>query len=87
MKKLVILAFVLTSCGYNAINNVDKNYTVITDIESGSTNYIIDGQLVQVQGCYYYTNRSTTHRMRQSGYFFDRCGKFTVGDTIKIVKR
>lgn len=80
--KYVFLLLILTSCGYNAIDNT--NYVIVTDIESGTNGGPTE---LHVKGCYYYVKGATYYRRTSGSYFFDECGKFTVGDTIKIIKR
>lgn len=79
MKKLKFLFILcLFGCGYNAIDNTSE--VIITDIESS---YAKNSK----SGCYYYVSGNTIHRLYDGGYFFDKCGKYTVGDTIVISKK
>jgi len=79
MRKIsIIIALVLlTSCGYDTID-FTKN-VIVTDIESDNNN--------DATGCYYYAKPVKYTRFTNKGYFYDACGKYTVGDTVQIVKR
>lgn len=78
MKKLIVIALLLTSCGYQSQNNLKPNIVK----ETGTTT---NGE------CYYECSGGSiggvgeilsTERFK----FYDSCGKYTVGDTVKIVK-
>lgn len=74
MKKLLLLLLLLlTGCGYRPMDVTTG--AVISDVESYN------------DGCLYYSKTTKFHNSStkyNSSYFFDRCGKFTVGDTIKV---
>lgn len=82
MRKLIlILLFISAGCGYNAIDNTKYVviYKIISDYDGG-------GGSNSKFGCYYYVHGNTHYRVNNNAYFFDECGKFTVGDTIQIIK-
>jgi len=78
MKKLItifITILLLSSCDRRPIDY--KNGAIVTNIESFE------------EGCIYYTNTTvwSGNGLRDSeGYFCDKCGKFNIGDTIKLTK-
>jgi len=77
----IFLVVMLSSCGYETPNNM--NVMIITEI--GTSDY---GKGL----CYYVGKGSTTSGISEvfaeSRFcFYDNCGKFNVGDTIKISKR
>lgn len=71
--KIIGLLLILSGCGYAPMDNTQD--IIITDIES----YADD--------CIYYARGVIVTRTNTRAYFYDKCGKFTVGDTVKIVKR
>ncbi len=78
MKKLLTIltiSLLLSSCNRKPVDY--KNGAIITKIESFK------------EGCIYYTNTTIFFDNALSdseGYFCDKCGKFNVGDTIKLTK-
>lgn len=87
MKKLILLFILcLFGCGYNAIDN--NNNPVIYKIQTGIP-YRGTGDDNFYNGCYYYVHGNTGARpfSEDGGYLFDKCGKYTVGDTIIISKK
>lgn len=86
MKKIVlILALALSmSCGRRPSNFSDG--VVITGTEAFTTS---DQNGKSVTGCLYYTETTVWHNgifKITTAYFYDICGKYTVGDTVKTVK-
>lgn len=79
MKKyIIILITLLTSCGYSILDT--ERGIVISDIESKS---------FHPGYCYYYgtgTQANTVAISRSNFQFIDSCGKFQIGDTIKLTK-
>jgi len=73
----VVLLILLAACGYNPENFEDG--AVINAIEK--VNY------TDAKGCLYYTKDILHYRLAGEGYFYDKCGKFTVGDTVYVVKK
>lgn len=76
--KIIGLLLILCACGRSPAD-FSEDAVIITDIEK-----------YYEEGCMYFTRttkRYDVNRILQRGYFYDKCGKFTVGDTVKIVKR
>mgnify|MGYP003409239028 CR=1 FL=1 len=75
--KLMFIAVIaiFASCGKSPADF--SKGAVISDIKSTE------------DGCIYYTYNHVFdgNHLLSKGYFFDSCGKFTVGDTVKIVKQ
>lgn len=77
---MILTIFILSGCGYNAMNNTSN--IIITDIEQD-----YPGGSKEI-GCYYYVIGATHWGgTANHSYFFDKCGLYTVGDTIKISKK
>lgn len=76
IQKLIIMLFITTlliSCGRQVVSF--KEGAIITDIET------------YAEGCIYYSKTTIKQDFKDSyGYFYDNCGKFNVGDTIKLTK-
>lgn len=77
MKKLAIFIVSLTliSCGYDPI---DYTKPVIVSETAQCDNTRVR--------CYYYTRDVKSERVSNIGQFCDKCGKFTVGDTIYVAR-
>ena len=75
-KIFLLLTLCLFGCGYSPADYTKA--VIVTDIESSST---------EPRFCFYYVYPSKNTRIVHKGYFADHCGKYTVGDTIKIVKQ
>lgn len=76
MKKLlIVLVLIVSGCGYAAPDNTTG--IIVTEIETS-----VSGS------CWYYGKGNNTNMLTLVGYFQikDTCGKFNVGDTIKLVK-
>jgi hypothetical protein len=84
MKKTLLITTILllVSCGRPAMDMTREG--IITKIESSHNGLTGDDSRY---GCYYYYNSGTGGTIKNMGYFFDSCGKFNVGDSIKIVKK
>lgn len=84
MKKVIMVAITLLaidSCGYQSINNQNSLIITETAYSLNKTGY-----------CYYIgrgTDPSTFVELFASTQFcfYDSCGKFNVGDTVKIIKK
>lgn len=77
MKKIIlILTIFLISCGRDYMDN--QNTIIITDIESTK-----DCCLYYGKGRY----GSNSNWALLKFCFIDSCGKYTIGDTIKIIKK
>ena len=79
MKKLLFAAMLLTSCGYESQNNLKPNIVVQT------------GRSLYADLCYYECSGSLVSGVGEmvavpEFIFYDSCGKYRVGDTVKIVK-
>lgn len=79
MKKLLFAAMLLASCGYESQNNLKPNIVVQT------------GMSAYANLCYYECIGSEFAGFGEilaskSFTFYDSCGKYRVGDTVKIVK-
>jgi hypothetical protein len=77
MKKLLLILF-LSSCGYESQDNL--KYNIVTETGTSS-----------IGACYYVCTGSRTGAFSEllsetRFQFYDSCGKYTVGDTVKIVK-
>lgn len=76
MKKILILALLFTSCGYAPMDRTKG--IIITEIKTADINT-----------CYYYGygNMGIVFSPCDVRFVFrDTCGKFQIGDTLKIVK-
>lgn len=82
MKKILIcILLYFCSCGRPPMEN-DEKLVIVKILTKQTTSDKI--------GCMYYIKGSSSLGMikfRSESYFFDSCGKFNVGDTIKIVKK
>ena len=77
MKYILILTLVLTSCGYAPISNTEP--VIITDIEISSDR----------EACNYYGKgcQGMVFTITSPKFVFrDTCGKFQIGDTVKLTK-
>lgn len=71
-KIIVIIAMLLTGCGYAPM----KNSFVITKIEE--SHYGL---------CQYYGTGADNGLGGTQSKFYDTCGKFQIGDTINFIKK
>src|SRR6478609_3709278 len=74
---ILIVFLLLTSCGYNAADF--RNNIVIVEIQQYHYND------PEYKGCWYFTRTIVNTRIDDRAYFFDKCGKFTVGDTVGTI--
>lgn len=72
---ITLLTILLSSCGRQPADF--RKGVIIKDIESYDA------------GCVYFTENTVWYFMGwklHTAYFYDSCGKYTVGDTLKLIK-